>query len=98
MRILSWNCNGALRRKLAHLQSLQADVYIIQLCEDPCRSIDVAYQEWGRGALWAGGNKNKGLGVFSQRLRLQALDWLRNDLELFLPFKADDHWIAMHSE
>lgn len=89
MRIVSWNCNGALRRKLAPLLTLRADIYVIQECEDPSRTKDIAYQEWAQGALWIGGNKNKGIGVFSSKLRLEALDWPSHDLELFIPFTAD---------
>jgi exonuclease III len=89
MRVVSWNCNGALRKKLDILLSLKADIYLIQECEDPTRSKDSAYQQWATGSLWVGGNKNKGLGVFSSTMRLSALDWPSNELELFLPFTAD---------
>jgi exonuclease III len=91
VRIVSWNCNGALRRKLDKLTALNADVYVIQECEDPERSSDSAYRQWASGSLWIGGNKNKGLGVFSKGVRLSALDWPRDNLELFLPFTVDEH-------
>ena len=38
MKIISWNCNGALRNKFQHIAELEADIYIIQECEDPIRA------------------------------------------------------------
>lgn len=91
MRVVSWNCCGGLRNKLGALLALNADIYIIQECEDPSRSNDKAYAQWSTGSLWVGGNKNKGLGVFSRNTRLASIDWPRDSLELFLPFTANEH-------
>lgn len=94
MRIVSWNCNGALRKKekIEKLRELKADVYVIQECEDPNRAADSTYTEWASGSLWDGGNnnnKNKGLGVFASGMRLARLDWPVNDLELFIPLTVN---------
>ena len=89
MKIVSWNCNGGLRNKLQQLLSLKADVYIIQECEDPANSKDLSYKSWANGSLWVGGNKNKGLGVFSSGAHLAMLDWDSNGLESFVPFTID---------
>lgn len=67
MKIVSWNCNGALRKKRGIVAALDADVYIIQECEDPSRCDDHEYKAWAENFLWVGNNKSRGLGVFAKR-------------------------------
>ena len=91
MRIVSWNCNGALRNKLHRLQPLNADLFVIQECEDPMRSSSADYQSWAQNHLWVGRNKNRGLGVFAKPgMRLEAIPLDTAPLELFLPCKIND--------
>lgn len=35
MRIITWNCNGAFRKKYEHLIPYNDDLLIIQKCENP---------------------------------------------------------------
>lgn len=75
MRFVSWNCNGALRKKTEQLDMLNADVLIVQECEDPQRSA-VEYKNWASSYLWCGQSKNKGIGIFLKGdLQLNPLDW-----------------------
>ncbi len=41
MKIVTWNCNGALRNKLAKLQEISGVIFLIQECEDPKVSKDI---------------------------------------------------------
>ncbi len=87
MRIISWNCNGAFRRKYQHLLQFDADLIIIQECEDPAQSTDKDYKSWASNYLWIGANKNSGLGVFAKPSHsLNLLDWPAETFQLFLPF------------
>ena len=91
MRIVSWNCNGALRKKLDPLLKLNADIYIVQECEDPSQCKDSHYVAWAENYLWSGKNKHKGLGVFCRKdILLTPLAWEAYDLESFLPCKIND--------
>jgi len=75
MRIVSWNCNGALRRKTNELDALNADLLVIQECEDPRQSIQ-SYLDWSGKFAWCGSNKNKGIGIFARNnTHLSPLPW-----------------------
>lgn len=91
LRIVTWNCNGALRKKWHPLAALKADVYVVQECEDPIQTKDDAYKTWSANHLWTGANKNKGLGVFAgPELSLEAVPLQIAPLELFLPCLVGD--------
>lgn len=76
MKIITWNCNGALRKKIEFLDSFGSDICIIQECEDPSQSNDNNYKKWAENYLWVGDNKNKGLGIFAKsELKIEKLNW-----------------------
>ncbi|GAB3479278.1 endonuclease/exonuclease/phosphatase family protein [Marinomonas epiphytica] len=76
LNIITWNCNGGFRNKLDPINKLEADILVIQECEDPARSTE-AYKAWaGSQYLWKGESKNKGIGVFARNENtIQELDW-----------------------
>jgi hypothetical protein len=51
VKIISWNCNVALRKKFATLAPLNADLHIIQECEDPEQTKDAAYKSWAENYI-----------------------------------------------
>jgi exodeoxyribonuclease III len=64
LRLVSWNCNMALRLKFDRLLSLRPDVAVVQECADP----DAAGKGWRpdcAGYDWIGFNPDKGLGIFT---------------------------------
>lgn len=96
MKIVTWNCNGAFRKKFEQLIHIDADIYIIQECEDPEKCNDQAYKNWASNYLWIGNNKNSGLGVFAKEdISLKPLDWESAGLQSFLPFTANDKFMIL---
>lgn len=76
MKIISWNCNGAFRKKFESLLDLNADIFIIQECENPAETKDKNYKDWAENYLWIGDTKNKGLGIFTNKnIVLKKLNW-----------------------
>jgi exodeoxyribonuclease-3 len=75
MKIVNWNCHGALRNKTKQLDKLNADICIIQEREDPEFSTQ-KYREWAGNYLWVGDNKNRGIGIFPKKnIDIKKLDW-----------------------
>lgn len=62
MKIITWNCNMAFRKKVDLLLQYQPDLLIIQECEHPDKII---FPEPPTSVVWFGDNRHKGLGVFS---------------------------------
>lgn len=96
MRIVTWNCNGALRKKYQLVSEYDADIYIIQECENPILSNDIGYKEWANNHLWLGETKNKGLGIFAgANISISPLNWSdtyqNHTVRLFLPCLINDN-------
>lgn len=60
MKIVTWNCNGALHKKTQEADLLNAGILVIQECEDPEQST-LDYRAWAGSYLWARKSKNKGI-------------------------------------
>lgn len=90
MKIISWNCNGKFREKQNVLFKCNADIYVVQECENPTK--------YSRGSddlcsnyIWCGLNDNKGLGVFAKdNITIKDNCWQNYGLRHFLSVKVND--------
>ena len=61
MRVITWNCNMAFRKKYKQILPYDPDLLIVSECEHPEKLNTKFYNN----VLWVGNNRNKGLAVFS---------------------------------
>ena len=91
MKIVSWNCNGKFREKFQDILTVDADIYVIQECENPAESACLAYKEFAQNYLWTGEHKNKGLGVFAKNgIQIAENDWPKYCLRNFLSININN--------
>lgn len=91
MKIVSWNCQGKFREKHKIIKSLDADIYVIQECENPLLCNNKEYKKFASNYFWVGDNKNKGLGIFAKdEIKLKKNNWNSYCLRNFLSVKIND--------
>ncbi|MDP4264100.1 MAG: endonuclease/exonuclease/phosphatase family protein [Bacteroidota bacterium] len=65
MKIITWNCNMAFRKKAGMILKYKPDILIVPECEHPDKLNFSEGITEPKDCLWFGNNLNKGLGVFS---------------------------------
>lgn len=65
MKVITWNCNMAFRKKLPVVLNLNADLLIIPECENPEKLKLAKAITKPVDSFWYGDNPNKGIGVFT---------------------------------
>ena len=65
MKIITWNCNMAFRKKINLISELRPDIAVVPECEHPDRLRFDLFTQKPTDVLWHGDNHSKGLGVFS---------------------------------
>ena len=65
MKIITWNCNMAFRKKWSKILDYNPDILVIQECENPDKlQLDKLFPKPYQH-IWYGDNPNKGIGFFS---------------------------------
>ena len=65
MKIVTWNCNMAFRKKASMVLKYRPDILVIPECEHPDKIRLESELPLPHQSLWFGSNQNKGLGIFS---------------------------------
>ena len=65
MKIITWNCNMAFRRKAGFVLEHRPDILVVPECEHPDKLVFDKDIPKPTSTLWFGSNMNKGLGIFS---------------------------------
>jgi exodeoxyribonuclease-3 len=89
MKIITWNCNMAFRKKADLILAHKPDLLIIQECECLEKLIFQTTTPKPADMLWFGNNQHKGLGIFSYGgLKLKALEVHNKDLQMIVPISV----------
>lgn len=65
MRLITWNCQGAFRKKADFILPLKPDILVVQECEHPDKLRISQKSNKPNDFYWHGDSVNKGLGIFS---------------------------------
>lgn len=88
MRIITWNCNMAFRKKADLILSYSPDILIVPECEHPDK-IRFPVEKQPTDVVWYGDNLNKGLGVFCfSEFRFKLLEWHNPEIKTILPIRV----------
>src|SRR5215831_4638408 len=84
MKIITWNCNMAYRKKVHLILDHKPDIVVVPECEHPDNFLTDTPKP--ADVLWFGKNQYKGLGIFSYSdFRFTVCDNHRQDLQLIIP-------------
>ncbi|MEP7323879.1 MAG: endonuclease/exonuclease/phosphatase family protein [Saprospiraceae bacterium] len=86
MKIITWNCNMAFRKKAPFILKYKPDLLIVPECEHPDKLLFPDRLKKPTDTLWFGKNKNKGLAIFSYSdYRFEVIENHNQDLQLIIP-------------
>ena len=86
MKIVTWNCNGKFSEKFAAILEEDADIYVIQECENPLIIDSKEYVDFASNYFWVGENQYYGLGIFAKdNVKLELMDLDAKGLRYFIP-------------
>jgi len=89
MKIITWNCNMAFRKKAEHILTKLPDIFIVQECEHPDKLNFKIGVPRPNDLFWFGKNLNKGLGVFSYSdYNIELLSVHNPEFEYVLPLSV----------
>ncbi|HYV92739.1 MAG TPA: endonuclease/exonuclease/phosphatase family protein [Chitinophagales bacterium] len=91
MRIITWNCNMAFRKKADFILTYKPDILIVPECEHPDKLKFQNGTPIPTDIFWFGANPNKGLGVFSYcDYKFKLLDNHNAELKTILPLTVSN--------
>jgi exodeoxyribonuclease-3 len=91
MKIITWNCNMAFRKKAEFILEHKPDILIVPECEHPDKLKFSDGTLNPTDVLWFGANQNKGLAILSySNFRFKLLDIHNPELKMIIPVEVSD--------
>jgi exodeoxyribonuclease III len=89
MKLITWNCQGAFRKKTANILYHEPDILIIQECEHPDKLGFGTLSPKPKDYYWYGDSPHKGLGIYSYSdYRFELLSVFNPKFRYILPFRV----------
>jgi len=89
MKLITWNCQGAFRKKMEAILCHQPDILVVQECEHPDRLVFNETTPRPNALHWHGDNLHKGLGLFSySEYKFELLPQFNPEFRYILPFRV----------
>ena len=86
MKVITWNCNMAFRKKADLILQHKPDILIVPECEHPGKLKFNSNTPVPTDTLWFGDNENKGLGIFSySNYKFKRLRNHNKNLKMIIP-------------
>lgn len=86
LRLITWNCNMAFRKKAEVVLKYKPHIVVVPECEQPDKLKFPSTIPQPKDILWVGNNLNKGLGIFSySKYRFTLLSSHNPELKLIVP-------------
>ena len=91
MKIISWNSNGHFSERFPAILEEDADIYVIQECENPLVIDSDKYTAFASNYYWVGENQYYGLGIFAKdNVKIELADLNDKGLRYFIPVTVND--------
>ena len=88
MKLITWNCQGAFRRKADQILSYKPDIIVVPESEHPDR-IDFSLTTQPHDFYWYGDNIHKGIGIYSfSEYKFELLPNFNSEFRYILPFRV----------
>ena len=92
MRIITWNCNMAFRKKSEFITSKNPDILVIQECENPDKNLFENSLQKPYKSFWYGTNNNKGIGIFTfSNYEIELLNIHNPEFRFILPLSVKNN-------
>ncbi len=89
MKLITWNCQGAFRKKADTILAYQPDILIVQECEHPDKLIFGPTTQRPNDLYWHSDNSHKGIGVYSYSdYKFELLENFNPEFRYILPFRV----------
>ena len=92
MRIITWNCQGAFRKKADIILFEKPDILVVPECEHPNKLLFNSGNQRPTDFYWHGISSHKGIGIFSfSDYKIELLDIFNPKFKYILPLRITGH-------